>query len=516
MSSSTLNWRQSPTAPYAYRATRRERLTQLGVILLVGLLLGGYSLLFPRLPLLWGVLSLVVVTMPFVVLAVGDVRRLLLVIPILDIPLQLDGHLFYREALASWGSIAGFNYSLTTIALAGLYTLWLVDWLVQPTEIKPTAKTAPVARVWTTPLWALGCYVACVALSLVVARDRQLAAFELALLVQILLLVIYLVATIRTTAELLFLVRLLLLALLLQSVVMIGLRLLGHSLILGPLHLRIDPDQRVGGAIGGPNTAAGYLALLLPVALALFWSKLDRLTRNLALLALALGCVGLGLTLSRGGTISALIGLSIVFVLCWRRQGWSLGMLCLLGIGSALLLYFGAVPLFAGRMIGADPGAATGRLPLIALALQIIRDAPLLGIGANNFAVVMPDYLTPEFSRDWLYLVHNKYLLIWAELGPVGIGAYLWFLFSTLHLGWRAWQQRASSLAPLALGLTVGIVGHMIHMQVDLFNGRQLVQTLWLQAALITIAARLIGIMPSGAVMRRHATTHHGTSIYDR
>lgn len=496
MSLSTLNWRRPPTTPYAYQATCRERIAKTGIILLVGLLLGGYSLLFPRLPLRWGVLSLVVVAAPFVVLAVGDVRRLLLLIPIFDIPIQLDGHLFYRDALASWGSIAGFNYSLTTIALTGLYTLWLVDWLVRPTWLPPTAKSPAPARPWTTPLWALGRYVACVALSLVVARDRQLAAFELALLLQILLLVIYIVATVRTTGELLFLVRLLLLALLLQSVVMIGLRVLGHSISLGPLNLRLDPDQRVGGAIGGPNTAAGYLALLLPVALAVCWSRRDGLTRGLALLALGLGCVGLGLTLSRGGTVSALVGLSIVFVLCWQRRGWSLGLLGLLAVISGLLLYFGAGLLFAGRMIGADQGAAAGRLPLIALAFQIIRDAPLLGIGANNFAVVMPDYLTPDFSRDWLYIVHNKYLLIWAELGPVGIGAYLWFLLSTLYLGWRTWQQRTSLLAPLALGLTAGIVGHMIHMQVDLFNGRQLIQMLWLQAALIMVSATLVVWQP--------------------
>jgi O-antigen ligase len=248
----------------------------------------------------------------------------------------------------------------------------------------------------------------------------------------------------------------------------------------------------VGGAIGGPNTAAGYLALLLPMALAVCWSRLGGLTRTLAFLALGLGCVGLGLTLSRGGTISAVIGLTIVFVLCWRRQGWSLGLLSLLAVVSGLVLYFGAGLLFAERMIGVDQGAAAGRLPLITLAFQIIRDAPLLGIGANNFAVVMPDYLTPEFSRDWLYIVHNKYLLIWAELGPVGIGAYLWFLLSTLYLGWRTWQQRASLLAPLALGLSAGMIGHMIHMQVDLFNGRQLVQMLWLQATLIMISAHLV------------------------
>lgn len=464
--------------------------------MVVGLGLGGYTLLFPRLPLTWGVLTLLMVVAAVVILAVGDLRRLLLAVVIFDIPMQLDGHLFYRPEMAVWGTLAGFNYSLTTIALTGLFTLWLVEWLVQPTwrTRRPIAKATPQSM---TLIRSLSCYVACVALSLVVAADRQLAAFELFLLLQILLLTLYLVATVRTTSDLLFLVRLSLLALLLQSAIMIGLRLLGHSLILGPITARIDSDLRVGGTIGGPNTAAAYLTLLLPVAFALLWTRVDRATRGLAVVAFGLGCVALGLTLSRGGTGGALMALSLVLVLCWQRRRWSLLLLCLLGVVGSLVLYFGAGLLFAERMMDANQGASTGRLPLIALAFQIIRDHPLLGVGANNFAVVMPDYLTPDFSRDWLYIVHNKLLLVWAELGPMGMVAYLWFLVSTIRLGWRAWQQSTSPLAPIVLGLTAGIVGHLLHMQVDIFNSRQLVQMLWLQAALITASSKLLVLQPT-------------------
>ena len=472
--------------------TRREQFAQGALIIGVSLLLGGYTLLFPRLPLTWAVLSLLVVMAPFVVLIVGDLRRLLLLIVMIDIPIQLDGHLFYRPALAAWGALAGFNYSLTTIALVGLYALWLVEWLVQPAWTPARARVRVAARP-ATPLRPLLLYVGCVALSLLVAVDRQLAAFELLLLLQLLLLTLYLVATVRTAGDLLFLVRLLLLGLLLQSLIMIGLRLLGHSLTFGPITARIDPDLRVGGTIGGPNTAAGYLTLVLPVAFALLWTPVDRATRTLAFVALGLGSVALSLTLSRGGAIGAVIALGLVLIFCWQRRRWSLPWLWVLALVGGLVLYMGASALLAAR----TGSAANGRWPLILLAFQIIRDYPLFGVGANNFAVVMPAYLTPDFSRAWLYIVHNKYLLVWAELGPVGFGAYLWFLLSTIGLGWRTWQRRTPTLAPLALGLTAGIIGHMAHMQVDLFNSRQLVQLLWLQAALITTLSTHVILQPT-------------------
>ena len=46
------------------------------------------------------------------------------------------------------------------------------------------------------------------------------------------------------------------------------------------------------------------------------------------------------------------------------------------------------------------------------LGLRIIEDQLVLGLGANNFTVVMDQYLSSEFRRRcFLFAVHNKYLL---------------------------------------------------------------------------------------------------------
>lgn len=152
------------------------------------------------------------------------------------------------------------------------------------------------------------------------------------------------------------------------------------------------------------------------------------------------------------------------------------------------------------RIFGDDAGSAQSRLPLISIAWRMIMDAPIMGVGANNFAMVLPPYVTPEFNDRWLYTVHNKYLLVWAETGIGGLAAFLWFLLATIRRGWVCWQFQDRMLSPIALAFAAATAGHMIHMAVDIFNSRPQVQMLWVIAAIIA-AIRNMG--SSASLMNR-------------
>jgi len=121
-------------------------------------------------------------------------------------------------------------------------------------------------------------------------------------------------------------------------------------------------------------------------------------------------------------------------------------------------------------------------------ALEMIRDHPLLGVGPNNYSVAMKQYgaIYGKWG-DWVYTVHNKLLLVWAETGPGGLVAFLWFLAATIRLGWQGWKAGDPWLSPLALGFTAALIGHIVHMQVDLFSARPEVQLLWVVAALVAV-----------------------------
>ena len=112
---------------------------------------------------------------------------------------------------------------------------------------------------------------------------------------------------------------------------------------------------------------------------------------------------------------------------------------------------------------------------------------PLLGVGINNFTVVMLQYANMEHAGTWLYAVHNTYLLVWAEIGTLGFLAFVWFLLATVRRGWQCWKFGDRQLSLLVLGFTAAIVGHAIQLNFDTFQNRASVQMLWVSAALIAV-----------------------------
>src|SRR5207245_4532658 len=106
------------------------------------------------------------------------------------------------------------------------------------------------------------------------------------------------------------------------------------------------------------------------------------------------------------------------------RRSWLVPSL-LVGLLAVLSLTFGES--IAARLTDDDAGSAQVRIPLMETASRIIAEHPLLGVGANNYTVALADHASTH-SAEFLYTVHNQYLLVWAETGLAGLMALLWFL----------------------------------------------------------------------------------------
>ena len=157
-----------------------------------------------------------------------------------------------------------------------------------------------------------------------------------------------------------------------------------------------------------------------------------------------------------------------------------------------LLLYLPFHNEINDRLISDDNGSAESRVPLMNLAFRMIGDNPILGVGANNFSAAMVDYLTPEFRKGFFYTVHNKYLLVWSEIGPGGLLAYLAFFLGILRMGRACWKQGDPILSTLALGMTVALVGDMVHQSVEILQDRGITQLLWLIAGLVVAMREIL------------------------
>jgi putative inorganic carbon (hco3(-)) transporter len=447
------------------------------LVLLVGGSLGGLAALAARLPPAYALALVGAALAPFVVMVVGHPRRLLLAVVMLDLPFALDVNFFYRPDAAALNALGGVNVSLSLLALCGLYVLW---------------GLRTVARVGRLPPGSIlnGCvplalYTALVVTSAVVAADVVLASFEIALRVQLFLLFVYLVGTVRSHGDVKYIMALLMAGLALQGLVMIGVRLVGSSIDVGPFTARIDQSGRVGGTLGGANSAAGYLTLLLAPAATMLLTPVSRRLKLLAAAALAFGIPALVFTGSRGGWLA--FALSIVIVgLGGLRRGFVRPPVLLAGAALGILFGLAMFGTIAERITQDDNGSAAGRLPLMQIAFHLISQRPLFGVGANNFALAMRDYAdTGGLALRWTSVVHNQFLLVWSEVGAVGLTAFLAFLAHTLLRARDCTLGGDRLTGPLALGLAAGIAGHMTHMLGDFFNGRLHVQLLYISAALI-------------------------------
>ena len=346
-------------------------------------------------------------------------------------------------------------------------------------------------------------YLAITAISVTVAQDISLSLFEVFLLLEACLVYFYVASNVKTRQDVLFVVSLLLIACLLESLAMIALKFTGIPSTLwgAPTHIHIDTDakqgfMRIGGTVGSSNFAAAYLSISLASAASLLFTNLGRAHKCLALAVLGLGGVALILTFSRGGWMALALSLTLICLLGWRRLGFSLKtpIAIILMLGMLYLPFHSAI---SARLLGDDRGSAESRIPLMKLAFRIIEDNPILGVGANNFTVVMDRYLTPEFRHGFLFAVHNKYLLVLSETGAVGLLSFLAFLLDALRKGWQCWARQDRLLSPLALGFAAGMAGHMVHMSVDVFRGRPTQQLLWLIAGLLTAMLRVCKPRPT-------------------
>ncbi len=398
----------------------------------------------------WLVLAIV---SPLVVLQRINVRSILLAIIFLEVTIQLDVYLGFRREISSFSGLGGFNLSLSTALLGILYLVWGVDLFLRKTQIDKSR-----VRSFTPMILYLGV----VGISALAAYDRQLALFEVNLLVQAMLLAVYVCLNTKTTQDVIFIFSLVVLGVALQSLLIIVLRVLGESTTIATVLMRIDPGGRVGGTIGSPNSAGAYLAPLIPVCLALAMAPIANPLRRLALAAVVLSPIALVLTRSRGAWTAVAVGgaLFLTYTVVWNASMLR-RLVPMLMVGFCLML------------------------PLMALAADIAVDHPLLGVGPNNFVPVMHRYATVQYSGVWLRAVHNKFLLVLSETGGIGLLLFLSVLISTLWRAFRIAKARHPVLSPLGAALGAGLLGQMMHMMVDIFNNRPQTTFLWLTFGLM-------------------------------
>jgi len=167
-------------------------------------------------------------------------------------------------------------------------------------------------------------------------------------------------------------------------------------------------------------------------------------------------------TYSRGALLAALWGASLLALLDWvASRRWWLPALLVMAIGLGLL----AGPFVARALPPPDPEQTltlAGRLPIWGAAVRMIGRAPLTGVGLGNFQLVMardePGILPrpPQGAEH----AHNLLLQVAADLGLIGLAAFLVLYGLSLRAAYRAWRDGGGALA---MGLFGGLSAAGLH-----------------------------------------------------
>jgi len=276
---------------------------------------------------------------------------------------------------------------------------------------------------------------------------------------------------------------------------------------LGNLSFFVGGIARSFGTFGRPNSYAGYLEMIFPLAVtvalwALFalpvavrqWravhggSLAEERQAFLPLLGLLMTLAGAGgtalalgegiiLSLSRGAWFGVAAALLVMMFLAGQR--WAIGALIATGLMVAVLTLGGAgiLPNRIQERIGSVGSslilldydkvpitdanfAVKERMAYWFGGIRMAKDHPWQGVGLGNYgAEYDANYFTSPFMKSQVH-AHNYYIHITAETGVIGLAAYLLLIGGVLATGVGAVRRTADD--PFARALALGGVGIIV------------------------------------------------------
>ncbi len=239
------------------------------------------------------------------------------------------------------------------------------------------------------------------------------------------------------------------------------------------IHQHVTGTWQTRGTFQHQNSLALYALLAVPLFLARYLTVRGRFGKYLMFVSLACASACLVRTFSRGAIACLPFACFVTTAICFVRNfSFSLvsRIMPLAIVGFAGLLAI--APLVIIRFVTAPKASGNGRIQLARVAVNMMKDEPIFGIGINNWGIkVNPPYpywkgtgrrLNPgEGGEDYKdTLVETVYLLVGAECGIPALGImlvmYFYFFSRCLKLTKRL---AGTSYFYLPAGIAGGLTG---------------------------------------------------------
>jgi len=292
---------------------------------------------------------------------------------------------------------------------------------------------------------------------------------------------------------------------------------------------------RINATYTDPNALASYFALLIPIALGLAARETVSRARLLWLAGIAAMGVALVMTAGRAGLLAACAGVALWIVLALvlqldRDEPWpfvrrhfrkvvygvaiagTLTLFALVAIGTTFDIRHHQQStylhtwLFTFNLRQPLDQIVKGRFSNWQTAALMVQDHPIFGIGIGRIFRLFANYNrlvggAPEGAR---FSAHNTFLNVAAEMGIVGLVAFLTLLGVTFMVAIRTLRRAAASGETTDRGViwvSVGMIAGLAAYTLTMIPGDRLIlrEDVVTFAALLAIVACLRDVIPASA-----------------
>ena len=228
-------------------------------------------------------------------------------------------------------------------------------------------------------------------------------------------------------------------------------------------------EASIFGPYVNHNHYAGLMEMLTPLAVVLSLSTMvQEGQRILAAFAAVLMAGSLVLSLSRGGAVSLVAELSVLFWMVFRvREGASAKTKMFLLVLAMLtfLALIGSPAMW--RHLGHLQDAL--RLDILRDSLRMFARKPFLGWGLGTFPDIYPSFRS-FYTQFFINAAHNDYIQALVETGLAGFLCVVWFIVTLYSHGLTRFGRREQNWQDiLRVAALVGCTGILVHSLYD-FN----------------------------------------------
>jgi len=231
---------------------------------------------------------------------------------------------------------------------------------------------------------------------------------------------------------------------------------------------------RLTSTFGCPNHLAGFMEMAIPLLLGLF---LTGFRGGKLILMIYLSCLlltALVLTLSRGGWIASLIGLSFMSFALLTSPYFQRKKLLITLIGgffAVALIVLASTPVVERMRTALQKGEEASlhsRMVMWGGIVEMIGEYPLLGIGPGTFGTIFTQYQPPGLKAHFT-MAHNDYLHFTSEVGLPLIAIVVWMIIALYRKGFMKLNNPSRLVRGITVGAMAGVTAILVHSVAD-FN----------------------------------------------